>query len=107
MSNRVSLQYCKMINYYADGSPGEEMWAYRIYDDYDVDYNNCFDSFKELRDTVNMDNVLEYIRDNHSQFEEAIYWKRGLYFCNNWLDVSDQMTEEELEDYNHERLGIL
>jgi len=101
------LQYCKMINYYPDGTPDYEMWAYRIYDDYAVDYNNTFESFEELRETVNEDNLLDYIKENHDEFVESIYWKRGLYFCHTWIDVSDGMTKEELEHYNYERMGIL
>lgn len=45
MSNMVCVQFTRFQNLDQEGDPSKEIdYGYRIYDDYEGDYNNCFDS---------------------------------------------------------------
>jgi hypothetical protein len=95
MSNRVSLQFCEFIDHATNGNIIARYWGYRIYDDYDVDYNNIFSSLRELQDTITPDSAEDYIRDNHPEFLSE--FTRGFYLNNDWIDIKGDEEEEDDE----------
>lgn len=75
MSNMVCIQFTKFQNLDRHGKPSEEpTFGYRIYDDYDGDYNNCFNSVDEMVEAgLTPDSIFDYIFDHHdSYWEEAV-----------------------------------
>lgn len=70
MSNIVSVQFTRFQNLDSDGNPdGEPTLGYRIYDDYDADYNNCYDSIEEMRQAgLNEEGIIDFIDANHDPY---------------------------------------
>jgi hypothetical protein len=93
MSNRVTFQVTKFVNLNNDLSEGEPAYGYRIYDDYDADYNNCLIK-EELPQTAA--EALAIIEEGHADFHEAILEKGGFLFNDDYveLDENGKIIEE-------------
>lgn len=75
MSNMVCVQFTRFQNLDQEGNPSKEIdYGYRIYDDYDGDYNNCFDSVDAMIEAgLTPECIFDYILENHDSFwEEAM-----------------------------------
>jgi hypothetical protein len=97
MSNRVTIQICKFVNYGIDRQPQDEHWGYRIYDDYGVNYDNLYDTLEDVFDELNPDTILEFIQEKHYEFFESVLYSGGLYLCDDWINITEQMDDSERE----------
>lgn len=94
MSNRVAFQVTKFVNLNNDLSEQEPAYGYRIYDDYDSDYNNCY-AKEELPQTPA--EAWEIIQNGHSDFHDVIIEKGGFLFNDDYVEVDEEgnLIEEE------------
>jgi hypothetical protein len=95
MSNRVTIQVCKFVNYGTNRAPQDETWGYRIYDDYGTDYNNNYETLEDVFDELNPDTILEFIEEKHDNFYESVLYLGGLFLCDDWIDVTEQMSDDQ------------
>lgn len=79
MANIVEVQFTAFQNLNDSGEAiGERCLGYRIFDDYDADYNNTFDSIDEMIAAgLTPEGIFDYIDAKHDQFSETI-WERGV-----------------------------
>lgn len=86
MSNMVCVQFTKFQNLDQHGKPSEEpAFGYRIYDDYDGVYNNCFHSVEEMVEAgLTPEGIFDYICENHESFWEETM-NRGIMLNNVYL----------------------
>jgi hypothetical protein len=98
MSNRVSIQACKFTDYRPDGTVIYELYGYRIHDDYEQDYDNCYDSIQEVFDAITPANVMEFVEENHYDFLDVIQHKGGLYLNGDWIEVGESDDDEESDE---------
>lgn len=73
------------------------MYGYRIYNTEAAEYCNAYESIEELEDDVNIDTVLEHIRDNHPEFYDTIIDDGG-FFLNDTKINSEGEVEEDNDD---------
>jgi hypothetical protein len=97
MGNRVTLQVCKFVDYHMNGNPSCEHWGYRIYDDYGTDYDNFYETLGDVFDDIKEETILAFIGENHNNFYESVLFCGGLYLCDSWVDVTEQMSDDERE----------
>jgi hypothetical protein len=95
MSNRVSVQVCKFVDYGMGRGIKDEYWGYRIYDDYGVSYDNMYESMESVFDDLNPSTILTFIQENHEDFHESVVFSNGLYLCDEWVDITDQLGDIE------------
>ena len=100
MSNRVSIYICAFVDYSQPKSIIDTNYGYRICDDYAQEYNNNYESIGDVFDELNPEGILFWVETNHPDFHETVLHKNGLYLCDNWIDVWEQMTDDEHECYN-------
>lgn len=94
MSNLVCVQLTSFQNLDSDGKPSEKSClGYRIYDDYDGDYNNCFDSIDGmLQAGLTPEGIFDYILEHHdSYWEEAM--NRGVLFNDQYLPPPGEVDQ--------------
>lgn len=72
MSNEIEVQYTKFSNIDEEGNVTEETLGYRIYDSYGEAYNNTYESLKDLKEEVNEDNLLDFIREHHPDYSDSL-----------------------------------
>lgn len=79
MANLVGIQFTAFQNLDNSGAHvGESHLGYRIFDDYDADYNNTFDSIDAMKAAgLTPEGIFEYIDQKHDKFSETA-WKRGV-----------------------------
>lgn len=79
MANLVEVQFTSFQNLDDTGQPvGEANYGYRIFDDYDADYNNAFDSVQEMIAAgLTPEGIFDYIDQMHDKFSDVI-WERGV-----------------------------
>jgi hypothetical protein len=100
MSNRVAIQICEFHDHSLNGTLIDTHYGYRIYDDYSQSYNNTFDGMQEVCDFLDPASILGWVEVNHPEFYESVLFKNGLYLCNDWIDVWEQMDDDQHECYN-------
>ena len=78
MANIVEIQFTSFLNLNSRGEPaGEPYLGYRIYDDYDADYNT-FDSIEAMEAAgLTPEGIFDYIDRKHDKFCETA-WERGV-----------------------------
>lgn len=94
MSNRIYIQFTRFQNLDQVGQPCDSpKLGYRIFDDYESAYNNCFETIEEMIDAgLTPEGVFNYLSQHHDSFwEEAI--DHGLYL--NDVFVEPPKEEEE------------
>ena len=86
MANIVEVQFTAFQNLDSSGAPvGESHLGYRIFDNYDADYNNTFDSIDEMESAgLTPEGIFEYIDQKHDKFSE-IAWERGVMLNNQYI----------------------
>ena len=86
MSNIVSIQFTRFQDLDEQGHPdGEPTFGYRIYDDYDQDYNNCYDSVDEMRNVgLTQNGVFDFIAEHHDDYD-LIAREKGVYLNGRWI----------------------
>lgn len=86
MSTQVYMQYTQFVDISLNGKIYEEPhYGYRIWDAYGQEYNDNFESVDELIETVNEENVSEYVLENHYPFFEGS--ANVICFNGQWIDV--------------------
>lgn len=90
MSNRVTVQYTIFVDLDSDGNEVGKGYGYRVYDDYQAEYNNGFGSFEEVQKKVSPENILEFLKEEYPDFWESAKLKGGLYLNDNWLDLEEE-----------------
>lgn len=94
MSNLVCVQFTSFQNLDSEGKPsGKSCLGYRIYDDYDGDYNNSFESIDEmLQAGLTPEGIFDYILEHHdSYWEEAT--NRGILFNDQYLPPPGEVDQ--------------
>lgn len=93
MSNRLSINPCKFVDYDVDGVEVGTSYGYRIFDDYDRDYNNLScDSIENVLDILKPGNVLKVLKENHPDFHDYIVEdEKGITIGEEWFDF-DKLT---------------
>ena len=86
MSNIVSIQFTRFQDLDEHGHPdGEPTFGYRIYDDYDQEYNNCYDSVDEMRNAgLTQNGVFGFIAEHHDDYD-LIAREKGVYLNGRWI----------------------
>lgn len=86
MANIVEVQFTAFQNLNSDGKPvGSAHLGYRIFDDYDADYNNTFDSIETMKNAgLTPEGIFEYIDAKHDKFSETL-WERGVILNDQYL----------------------
>lgn len=86
MANRVYIQYTTFQNIDSNANPtGEIRFGYRLYDDYEGVYNNCFETIEDLKAKGPTEgNIVKFIGENHPQFYETVC-ERGIHFNDHYL----------------------
>lgn len=88
MANSVWLDYTKFDNLNENGKATDTWFGFRIFDDYNSDYDNTFKTFEALREAINVENVFRYIQENYEYYVDSIRESGGLYFNDRFLDCS-------------------
>lgn len=70
--HHVFVRYTKFVNMNDDGTEGSSYYGYRIFDDYEEDYSNSFESFESMRKAINEDTVREYVERVHPTFLDVL-----------------------------------
>jgi len=68
MSNRLTIQFCKFVDYTREGNILDTHWGYRIYDDDEQDYDSGWNSLNQLCDAITPDNIFKFVEENHPNF---------------------------------------
>ena len=86
MSNIVSVQFTRFQDLDDHGNPdGDPTYGYRIYDDYEQNYNNCYESIEDMKgDGLTREGVFEFIASNHDDFDLTAR-EKGVYLNGNWI----------------------
>lgn len=86
MANIVEVQFTIFINIDNTGAPMDEChYGYRIFDDYDADYNNTFESVADMLEAgLTPEGIFDYISEHHDIFSDDI-WTRGVMLNNQYL----------------------
>lgn len=86
MANIVEVQFTSFQNLDSDGNPvGDRNLGYRIFDDYDAEYNNTFDSIEEMKAAgLSAEGIFDYIDTKHDKFSETA-WERGVMLNDQYL----------------------
>lgn len=73
MANIVEVQFTAFQNLNSDGQAvGEVRYGYRIFDDYDAQYNNTFDSVDAMKEVgLTPEGIYDYIDEKHDSFCET------------------------------------
>ena len=83
--NRITFQYTQFNNLNSDGHCTSSTFGYRIYDSYGKEYCNIFDSFEELVEEVNKDNIFNYLYENHRDFYDSAI-EDGIEFNDDFIE---------------------
>ncbi|MDO5040336.1 hypothetical protein [Clostridium sp.] len=69
----VEIQITKFIDIDIHGKESREYsYGYRIYNDECSEYNNFYYSIDELYAILNKENIINFLKHNHSEFYEVI-----------------------------------
>lgn len=95
MANIVEVQFTSFQNLDSDGKPvGNKHLGYRIFDDYDAEYNNTFDSLEEMKAAgLTAEGIFGYIDAKHDKFSETV-WERGVMFNDQYLPPPAEEVHE-------------
>ncbi|MDQ0255555.1 hypothetical protein J2S74_002937 [Evansella vedderi] len=97
MANRVHFHYKVFTNVQSSGQKtNEEEIGYTLGDDYGTTFNDTFGSIIELKDTVNLNNVLKYLSNHHHDFFVTVKMN-GLYFNGEWYSIEELEELEQIE----------
>lgn len=103
--NQVTLEFTKFTNFNSAKVMEESTFGYRIYDDYQNDYNNTFDSIEEVIETITKENVIEFLDKNHVGYHESVVnHAKGLFFNGEWVTYSGEC--EESDDNEDDKINI-
>lgn len=94
MANKVSFYYTRFTSLDDNGNDKEGTVGYRIADDDGQDYNNTFDSFEELKNTVSVSNILEFLGENHFEFYLVVKGK-GICFNDESYDYRELLQLQQ------------
>lgn len=96
MANIVEVQFTAFQNLNSSGAPiGERYLGYRIYDEYDADYNNTFDSIDAMEAAgLTPEGVFDYIDQKHDKFSDTI-WERGVILNDQYIAPPSFKAEKE------------
>ena len=96
MANIVEVQFTALQNLNSSGTPiGERYLGYRIYDDYDADYNNTFDSIDAMEAAgLTPEGIFNYIDQKHDKFSDTI-WERGVILNDRYITPPSFKAEKE------------
>lgn len=86
MGNRVNFQTTKFVNLDNDLNEQEPAYGYRVYDDYESAYNNCY-SKEELPRTAA--EALEILKWHDGLYESALE-KGGFFFNDDYIQLDDE-----------------
>lgn len=87
MSNRVTFQVTKFVNLNNDLSEQDAAYGYRIFDDYEADYNNCY-AKEELPQTPA--EALAIIKEGHGDLYDVIVEKGGFLFNDDYVEIDEE-----------------
>ena len=90
MSNRLTVQYTIFVDLDLEGNEIHRYYGYRIYDDYQAEYNNGFESFEEVAKKVNPENIQEFLEDNYPGFYEGAEFKGGMFLGDDWITLTKE-----------------
>lgn len=101
MPNTVSLQVCKFRDY---NETKDISYGYRVYDDFDQDYDNNFTSMANVLDYLYNypGGVVGVIRDHHPEFWDTVIDRGGLFYNGEWVNY-DRREEGMLETTNFDQ----
>lgn len=104
MSYSTTIQLTLFQNLDSSGkAEGKAQYGYRIYSDHgSVEYNNAYDSRKELLDDVNENTLLDYIKENHPDFYDTVTVDGGFNFNDEQIDLEDLDDSKEHSKYEEE-----
>ena len=87
MSNIVSVQFTRFQNLDDYGNPDcDPTYCYRIYDDYEQNYNNCYESIEEMEgDGLTREGIFDFIAGNHDSFDLTAR-EKGVYLNGAWIE---------------------
>ena len=87
MSNIVSVQFTRFQNLDDYGNPdGDPTYGYRIYDDYEQNYNNYYESIEEMEgDGLTREGIFDFIAGNHGSFDLTAR-EKGVYLNGAWIE---------------------
>lgn len=86
MSNIVSVQFtCFQDLDDAGNLVGEPDFGYRICDDYEQAYDNCYDSIYAIQaDGLTPEGIFDFIAERHDNFHETAR-EKGVYLNGSWI----------------------
>lgn len=94
MGNLVSIQFTYFEDLDSEGnSVNKPYLGYRIFDDYDEDYNNCYDSIKQMKsDGLTPEGVFDFINRRHNSFSLTAM-ERGVMLNGEYLSPPDETPD--------------
>ena len=98
MSNIVSVQFTRFQDLDDHGNPnGDPTYGYRIYDDYEQNYNNCYESIEEMEgDGLTREGIFDFIAGNHDSFDLTAR-EKGVYLNGAWIEPPKDGDTDESE----------
>ncbi len=105
MASKVSFEFTKFDSIDEQGNVTATTYGYRIYDDFDAQYNNTYASLDNLTNEISLETLLKFISENHSEFLDSIYYY-GLYFNGKRIDIKGLKGEEDL-NYPESSIDII
>ena len=98
MSNVVSVQFTRFQDLDDHGNPdGEPTYGYRIFDDYEQNYNNCYESIEEMqRDGLTRQGIFDFIAGNHDSFDLTAR-EKGVYLNGVWIKPPQDGDDDDPE----------
>ena len=86
MSNIVSIQFTSFQDLDDSGNLiGGPDFGYRIYDDYEQAYDNCYDSIYAIQeDGLTPEGVFDFIDERHDSFSPTAR-EKGVYLNGKWI----------------------
>lgn len=100
MPNQVNLQVCKFVDYYTNGTV-KTFYGYRIFDDYEQDYSNIYDSLQHVLDEIGTtpEKILQFIDKIFPVFLDTILHSRGLRYNGEWVEIQPEDVPKTAVDY--------
>lgn len=96
MANIVEVQFTAFQDLDDNGyAVGEVRYGYRIFDDYDAEYNNTFDSMEAMKEIgLTPEGIFDYIDKKHDSFCETV-WERGVLLNNVYIKPPAKQPEDD------------
>lgn len=97
MNNTLRVKYLKIEELSSLGEVLEQSYCLQIFDEQEEVLAEHCSSFKDLQETVNLNNLIDYLHGNYRAFYRVAVEENGLYFNNQWYSIQELVAALQKE----------